>query len=228
MTAKEFFKRFVWGTFFPAAIFSLMGLLTAAMNSAVRASAAAGYAFEFIAASLSLLMGICAAVYYLLGNTRNVGHMLFGVGCVSVAVYLFVPTFMRQSVIPIAFGVLIILYAAGEAFTAVEARKKGKITLAVRIALSVLFAACGVVACVRPFSAMSSNWIFTGAVMIAQSVCGMAFLVKGGLFREEEQLKFRPVKPSAPAEEKGEEKKKAGENSRNNSRGSSGKSTRRP
>lgn len=203
MKAKEFFKRFVWGTFFPTVVFLAVGIYTAAFSSAT----SGGVYYEFITASLLLLTGACMLAYYLLGNTGNIAFLLSAVGTISVCVYLYVPSFLRWSVIPIAFGVLILLRAATEALEAFGERKSGGKVYLVRIVLAAAFAACGIVSCVRPFATTTANWIFTGVVMIAEAVVGGIFLVRGGLFREEEQLKFRPVKKPSPAEKGAEEEK---------------------
>lgn len=199
MQAKEFFKRFVWGAFFSSVIYGLLGVFTAAYSS----GSASGVYYEFITAGVLLVMGGGMAAYYLLGHTENVGFLLSAVGAIAVAVYMFVPTFFSWKVVPIALGILAILRAASEVFEAIGARKRRRAYI-VRLVFAAAFAACGVVSCVRPFASVPSNWVFTGVVIIAQAVCELIFLALGGLFREEEQLKFRPVKREKPEAPQGE------------------------
>lgn len=202
MTAKEFFKRFRWGEVFPAALYFVIGVLTAAMYPSVSADGAAMYAYEFLTASLALLAGAAVTVYYFLGRNESVFYLLSGVGGLAVAVYLFVPTLVKRSVVPIALGIAAVLNGAAECYEGIRARKTGKWAI-VRIVLGAVFASLGVVSCVRPCALLSDDWILTGVVFLAQAAAMFAFCFVDGLFEEEEGLKFRPVKKSGeePQEE---------------------------
>lgn len=203
MEAKEFFKRFVWGEFFPALAFGLVGIFTAAFSS----SRSGGAYYEFITASVLLLTGAAMLLYYIFGNTDNVCFLLSGVATVSVSLYMFVPTFFAWWVIPIALGVLLILHGGTGLYTAIGRRRELNKTEIARLVFSVLVAACGAVSCARVFATTSADWVFTGVSLIAMALCELVFLCLGGLFREEEQLKFRPVrkpKEEAPQEAEGE------------------------
>lgn len=209
MTTKQFFKRFVWGKFFPAVALLIVGILTACMYPSFGGNKSAGYAYEFLAAALSLAAGCTAIAYYFLGNTENIASMLSGVGGLSVAVYLFVPPFVKWGVVPIAIGVVLILYALSMCFEGVALRKEKRGLSIARIVCSAVVAAGGALSCARLFAFTSQDWLFAGLALIFAVLCELVFLVIGGLFREEEVLKFRRVKPSAPAEKDEEDKEEA-------------------
>ncbi len=197
MTSKEFFKRFKWGVVLPAALYFIIGVLTASMYPSVIAGKPAAYAYEFVTAILALAAGAAVIAYYFLGRDESIFHLLSGVGALAVAVYLFVPTLVKWSVVPIALGVSAVLHAASECYEGIRTLKKSRTVGGVRIALGVAFVALGVLSCVRLMDTTRADWLFTGLVYLAEAVVLIAFAWAGGLFDEEETLKFRPVKGEA-------------------------------
>ena len=204
MTAKEFFKRFRWGAFVPAALYFVIGVMTAAIYPATTGGTT-WPAYEFTVAALALLAGACAVAYYFLGQD-DILALLSGVGAISVAIYLFVPPLAKRSVVPIALGISLILHAAAMFYGGLRVRKEKLAECVARIVFGTAFAVLGVLSCVGLFGA-ADNWLFAGVCYLACAAFMFLFALFGGLFEEEEILKFRPVKKpeSAEKEESGDE-----------------------
>ena len=199
MTAKEWFKRFRWGAFVPAALYFIIGVMTAAMYPGTTTEGAGWHAYEFTVASLALVAGAVTVAYYFLGQD-DVLALLSGVGAVSVAIYLFVPTLARRNVVPIALGISLILHAAAMFYGGLMVRKEKKAEFIARVVLGCAFAVLGVLSCVRLLDAQG-DWVFAGVSYLACAVCSLVFAGLGGLLEEAETLKFRPVKKQEAAEE---------------------------
>ena len=161
MKAKEWLKRFRWGAFVPAVLYFIIGVMTAAMYPSTVSEGAGWHAYEFTVASLALIAGAVTVAYYFLGQD-DVLALLAGVGAVSVAIYLFVPTLARRSVVPIALGISLILHAAAMFYGGLLVRKEKKAEFVARVALGSAFAVLGVLSCVRLFDAQG-DWVFITA-----------------------------------------------------------------
>lgn len=193
MTAKTFFKQFKWEAFVPAALGVVLGVLTSAMYPAIVRSAAAEYAYEYVAFLLLALSSAAVIAAYFLSRNTSALFLVSGMGTAACAVYLCAPPLVKWSVVPIALGISVILNAASEFYEGLRARKEGGKAIA-RAVLAVLFAAAGVVCCLRLCPDMKDDWIVTGVLYLAQALCALVFTALGGLFEKEETLKFRPVK----------------------------------
>ena len=203
MTVKEWLKRFRWGAFVPAALYFVIGVMTAAMypNTTVGTK---WPAYEFTVAALALIAGACTVVGYFLGGEDDALMLLSGVGSVSVAIYLFVPSLAKRGVVPIALGISLILHAAAMFYGGIRMRKDKRAEFIARVVLGAAFAVLGVLSCVFtsvPSLSARGEWVFAGVCYLACAVCLLAFAWRGGLLEEEETLKFRPVKKQEPAEE---------------------------
>ncbi len=206
MTAKEWLKRFRWGVFVPAVLYFIIGVMTAAMYP--RTTFGTTWpAYEFTVAALALVAGACSVIFYFLGGENDVLALLSGVGSVSVAVYLFVPTLAKRSVVPIALGISLILHAAAMLYGGIRMRREKRAEFAARVVLGAAFAVLGVLSCVFTRVASLSargEWVFAGVSYLVCAVCMFVFAWRGGLLEEEEKLKFRPVKQQEPEEEDAE------------------------
>ena len=190
MEKSEFFKRFRRWNFCPA-------LLYAAAGIAVICTEGAGIFPVAVACGvLFALAGIVNAVAFFFSYSENVASLLLGVCGIAVAVWLFVIRYVPLRVFGIALAVLVALFALSEVFGALECRKEGAnrgIWIA-RIVLAAVFFGLGVVSAVSPFGSLLTLMTYSGAVLLAESLCSSLFTLLCGAFVPEEKLRFRPVK----------------------------------
>lgn len=201
MTVKEWLKRFRWGVFVPAALYFVIGVMTAAMYPRTTFGTA-WPAYEFTVASLALIAGACTVADYFLGRDDTL-MLLSGVGSVSVAIYLFVPSLAQRGVVPIALGISLVLHAAAMFYGGLRMRKEERAEFIARVVLASAFAVLGVLSCVfTGVNVLSArgDWVLAGVSYLAYAICSFVFAWRGGLLEKEETLKFRPVKKQEPAE----------------------------
>lgn len=188
MTAKQFFKTFRWGTIVPNAL----TLLGAILSVCVPFGDAP--AIEITIGVMFALAGIVLCVAYLLERMSNIILLLAGAAQLAVAIWLFFSAPISLYLFSVALGVVVILRAAAEIYVA--ATEKGNLRLRIaRIVIAAIFIALMIVTFVNPFTRYSDTCKFTGALFfVGMFFAALRDVLKEGLFEEEEELKFRPVK----------------------------------
>ncbi len=186
MKAKEFFKRFRWSVVFPTvlAFAAAIAVMAFPEKSYLARSVTVGVFF--------VLAGSVSVAAFFLDADSNPVRLLAGVCRLSAALWMFITVNTPLYIFCIAMAAIIMLSAGADIFDAF--RHDGGKRRYIRLVCSVLLVAAAVVSCCDPFATQGALLLYTGAVMLAETLFSFTVACIVGLFEEEEVLVFRTVK----------------------------------